>query len=98
MFQSFLLSLCALALLLCGAGGVHTRPNPPRAGRRALRVMTYNIHVGVGMAKQLDLKRIAGVIRRARPDLVGLQEVDSGVERTRRVDQIAGLGRLTGVE
>jgi endonuclease/exonuclease/phosphatase family metal-dependent hydrolase len=60
--------------------------------------MSYNIHVGTGMDKKLDLARIAEVIRRERPDLVGLQEVDRGVERTGRVDQIAELARLTGME
>lgn len=60
-----------------------------------LRVMTYNIHVGIGMDKRLDLKRIAEVIKRERADLVGLQEVDRGVERTGRVDEIAELARLT---
>jgi endonuclease/exonuclease/phosphatase family metal-dependent hydrolase len=39
--------------------------------------MTCNIHVGVGMDKKLDLQRIADVINRERPDLVGLQEVES---------------------
>jgi endonuclease/exonuclease/phosphatase family metal-dependent hydrolase len=61
-------------------------------------VMTYNIHVGVGMDKKLDLARIAEVIRRERPDLVALQEVDRGVERTNRVDQIRELSRLTKME
>lgn len=70
----------------------------PGGARRLLRVMTYNIHVGVGMDKRLDLGRIAAVIRDERPDLVGLQEVDRGVERTKRVDQIAELARLTGME
>ncbi|MDT7602687.1 MAG: hypothetical protein QOF61_684 [Acidobacteriota bacterium] len=50
------------------------------------------------MDKKLDLPRIAEVIKRERPDLVGLQEVDRGVERTHRVDQIAELARLTGME
>lgn len=63
-----------------------------------LRVMTYNIHVGVGMDQKLDLPRIAEVINRERPDLVGLQEVDRGVERTQRIDEIAELARLTGME
>src|SRR5690348_11220840 len=49
---------------------------------KTLRVMTYNIHVGVGMDKKLDLARVAGVINKQHPDLVGLQEVDRGVERT----------------
>lgn len=65
---------------------------------RTLRVMTYNIHVGVGMDKKLDLPRIAGVINAVHPDLVGLQEVDRGVERTGRIDEIAELAKLTKME
>jgi endonuclease/exonuclease/phosphatase family metal-dependent hydrolase len=41
-----------------------------------MRVMTYNIHSGVGIDGVLDLGRIAGVIEAAQPDLVALQEVD----------------------
>ena len=51
-------------------------PVSPADAKRTLRIMTYNIHVGVGMDKKLDLQRIADVINAARPDLVGLQEVD----------------------
>lgn len=65
---------------------------------RTLRVMSYNVHVGIGMDKQLDLRRVADVINRERPDLVGLQEVDVGVRRTNRVDQLAELARLTGMQ
>jgi endonuclease/exonuclease/phosphatase family metal-dependent hydrolase len=60
--------------------------------------MTYNIHVGIGMDKKLDLQRIAGVINKERPDLVGLQEVDRGVQRTQRIDEIAELARLTRMD
>jgi len=65
------------------------------ANTRTVRVMTYNIHVGIGMDKKLDLARIAGVINAHHPDLVGLQEVDRGVTRTGRVDEIAELAKLT---
>lgn len=41
-----------------------------------LRTMSYNIHHGVGMDDVLDLDRIAKVIAEAKPDIVGLQEVD----------------------
>ncbi len=68
------------------------------ARARRLTVMTYNIHVGIGMDKKLDLARIAEVINEKRPDLVGLQEVDRGVRRTNGVDQIAELARLTKME
>jgi len=60
--------------------------------------MTYNIHVGIGMDKKLDLPRIAGVIKHEHPDLVGLQEVDRGVERTQRIDEIAELAKLTNMD
>ena len=60
--------------------------------------MTYNIHVGVGMDKKLDLARIASVINKQHPDLVGLQEVDRGVERTQRIDEVAELAKLTKMD
>jgi len=65
---------------------------------RTLRVMTYNIHVGIGMDKKLDLQRIADVINRQHPDLVGLQEVDRGVKRTQQMDEIAELAKLTRMD
>jgi endonuclease/exonuclease/phosphatase family metal-dependent hydrolase len=71
---------------------------PEPRGHVQLRVMTYNVHTGIGMDKKLDLKRIADVINRERPDLVGLQEVDRGVERTGRIDEIQELARLTKME
>jgi endonuclease/exonuclease/phosphatase family metal-dependent hydrolase len=70
----------------------------PAFANKTLRVMTYNIHVGVGMDKKLDLQRIADVINRERPDLVGLQEVDRGVKRTEGKDEIAELAALTRME
>lgn len=70
----------------------------PLASSRTLRVMTYNIHVGVGMDKKLDLPRIAAVVNAQHPDLVGLQEVDRGVTRTQGIDEIAELARLTRMD
>jgi endonuclease/exonuclease/phosphatase family metal-dependent hydrolase len=67
----------------------------PAASTQTLRVMTYNIHVGVGMDKKLDLVRIADVINAQKPDLVGLQEVDRGVQRTQRIDEIVEIAKLT---
>ena len=72
-------------------------PAPPLTvfAKKTLRVMTYNIHVGVGMDKKLDLQRIADVINGQRPDLVGLQEVDRNVKRTEGKDEIAELAAMT---
>jgi endonuclease/exonuclease/phosphatase family metal-dependent hydrolase len=70
----------------------------PHTFAKTLRVMTYNIHVGIGMDKKLDLRRIADVINKAKPDLVGLQEVDRGVQRTQRIDEIVELSKLTRMD
>lgn len=42
-----------------------------------IRVLTWNIHGGVGRDGRFDLGRIIGLIRGWEPDLVALQEVDS---------------------
>ena len=89
--------LAFVAVYLAVTPNARPRAAAPSAAR-TLRVMSYNVHVGIGMDKKLDLARVAEVIRRERPDLVGLQEVDRGVERTGRVDEIAELARLTGME
>jgi endonuclease/exonuclease/phosphatase family metal-dependent hydrolase len=89
-FLAFLIALISFAIPLDAV------PSP--AFKKTLRVMTYNIHVGVGMDQKLDLKRIAEVINHQRPDLVGLQEVDRGVERTQRIDEIAEIAKLTRME
>ncbi|MCA1618448.1 MAG: endonuclease/exonuclease/phosphatase family protein [Acidobacteria bacterium] len=90
---SLVLTAVVLAAV-CRHDGGHAAPR----GRVRLKVMSYNIHVGIGMDKKLDLGRIADVIRRSGCDLVGLQEVDRGVERTGRVDEIKELARLTGMD
>ena len=62
---------------------------------RSLRVLTYNVHTGAGRDGQRDLARTAAAIRRARPHVVCLQELDRGAKRSGRVDQFRELRRLT---
>lgn len=64
---------------------------------KALRVLCYNIHYGQGNDGVYDLARLAEVINAAKPDLVALQEVDVGVERSGRVHQLRRLAELTGM-
>ncbi len=97
MIQRRLATIVVLLLLaadLAGSGARRTSAAVPRF-KKTLRVLTYNIHVGVGMDKRLDLQRIAEVINREHPDLVGLQEVDRGVKRTEGKDEIAELATMT---
>lgn len=65
------------------------------AATTKLRILCYNIHYGQGTDGVYDVERLAGVIAREMPDLVALQEVDVGVERSGRVHQARELARFT---
>jgi len=95
LFALLLIALPGAVLFSSPAARISAAPLPLS---KTLRVMTYNIHVGVGMDKKLDLPRIASVINAQHPDLVGLQEVDRGVTRTQRIDEIAELAKLTRMD
>src|SRR6202171_1280629 len=95
LFTSRLIALSGAIVLSSPAARTFVEP---LVSSQTLRVMTYNIHVGVGIDKKLDLARIAGVINAQHPDLVGLQEVDRGVTRTQRIDEIAELAKLTRMD
>lgn len=68
-----------------------------QAPMRTLRVVTYNMHHGLGTDQQLSLDRVAEVLRGAQPDLVALQEVDVRTRRSFRDDQANSLGRKLGM-
>lgn len=62
-----------------------------------LRVVTYNIHKGIGgVDRRYDLARIAGVLAHIEADLVLLQEVDEGVPRSRGDRQVELLAAELG--
>jgi endonuclease/exonuclease/phosphatase family metal-dependent hydrolase len=65
------------------------------APARRLRVMTYNTHGCVGTDGKCRPERIAEVIRRFRPDVVALQEVDVGQQRSGSLDQARCIAELT---
>lgn len=56
-----------------------------------IRLMTYNIHHGVGIDGRYKLSRIRRIIAEQAPDIVTLQEVDCGVPRSRGDDQTRQL-------
>ncbi|MFC2126297.1 endonuclease/exonuclease/phosphatase family protein [Bacteroidota bacterium] len=58
---------------------------------RHIKVMSYNIHYGIGMDEKVDLARIAKVISDQNPDIVGLQEIGDST-------MAAKLGHLTGLK
>ena len=59
--------------------------------------MSYNIRHCAGADKRVDVPRIAEVIKREKPDFVGLNEVDRCVMRSHGIDIPKELGALTGL-
>ena len=66
------------------------------AGRAAVRVMTWNIHGGVGSDRRCDLRRIARIVQRHKPDILALQEVDSRRRKAKPEGAFQFLARALG--
>jgi endonuclease/exonuclease/phosphatase family metal-dependent hydrolase len=82
------LSFIVLALAGCASLG---------RGAPVLRVLVYNIHAGKDAAGGPNLQRVADLVRSTRADLVLLQEVDRGTQRSGKVDQVHVLMDRTGL-
>lgn len=94
--------VAVLVLSACGGAAPDGRPvraaapsAAPEAGA-ALRAMVYNIRAGTDLEGEPNLERVAALILGENADIVLLQEVDRGTERSGGVDQVAELERLTG--
>jgi endonuclease/exonuclease/phosphatase family metal-dependent hydrolase len=85
--------LSAVVLLVLFAVGCSS--SKIAASGSTLRVMTWNIHHGEGLDEKVNVDRIAKVILSAKPDIVALQEIDRGVERSGKIDIITKLADLT---
>lgn len=91
-----LLILSAFLSLLTGCATSQSQTSAP-ASSTTLRIMSYNVHHGEGVDRKFDLERIARLIQDEKADVVALQEIDRGVQRTKGVDLPAELARLTGM-
>ena len=89
--RTLLLFLASLSAVACAA------PPAPAPSLLELRVLSYNVKHGRGNDDRVDLARAAALLRDLDPDLVVLQEIDRGVERSGRLDQMAFLGEQTGL-
>lgn len=59
--------------------------------------VTYNIRHGRGNDNEVNLIRTADVLRGLGADIIGLEEVDSLVERSNRIDEPDSLAKLLGM-
>ncbi|RZK48482.1 MAG: hypothetical protein EOO99_10120 [Pedobacter sp.] len=67
--------------------------------QKDLKVLTYNIHHAnpPHYPGLINIDTLARIINREKPDLVALQEVDSGVKRSGNMDQAMLLAHRTGM-
>ena len=72
---------------------------PERLDEGRLRVVTYNIHKGIGgLDRKYRLERVIEVLSRINADVCFLQEVDEGVPRSRRERQVERIGDGLGLQ
>ncbi|WP_316817237.1 endonuclease/exonuclease/phosphatase family protein [Pedobacter nyackensis] len=90
----------ALFLMICTQKEVQGQRKPvDKKANQTLRVLTYNIHHANPPSKPglIDLDAIARVIIDSKADVVALQEVENGANRTGKTDQAKLLGEKTGL-
>ena len=63
-----------------------------------LRLVTWNIHKGIGTDREYRLDRVVQVLRDLDADLICLQEVDQGVQRSQHENQAERLAHELGYE
>jgi endonuclease/exonuclease/phosphatase family metal-dependent hydrolase len=87
---SFYLLICWSSALL----GQKPKPKPtPKP--ITLKVMTFNIHHGENNVGKTNLTRVVELVKQHKPDFVALQEIDSGVVRSGKLNQMRILSLLT---
>jgi endonuclease/exonuclease/phosphatase family metal-dependent hydrolase len=108
-YPALLLPLVMLAAVLGAPGAAASVPASVQASVQAsvpvpdampagIRVLTFNMHTGIGEDGRLDLTRTAATIRDSGADVVGLQEVDvHWAARSEFRDQAADLAALLGM-
>ncbi|AOY77560.1 endonuclease/exonuclease/phosphatase family protein [Clostridium formicaceticum] len=73
--------------------------DPSNGGKvNTLKIMSYNIHHGRNLFGKYSLDEIAEVIRNSGAEVIGLQELDNGVVRSRFEDQIKYLAEKLSME
>ncbi|MHA1230841.1 MAG: endonuclease/exonuclease/phosphatase family protein [Candidatus Helarchaeota archaeon] len=65
---------------------------------KQIKIMTYNIHFGVGMDDKMDLERLAQNILIEDPDILGLEEVENGRFTSQGVDMALWFATRLGMQ
>lgn len=80
-----------MAMAVLQRGPASRRPPSARPPRAPVKIVTYNVHSCVGLDGRLSPARIARVLAALDPDVVALQELDVGRQRSRGIDQAQSI-------
>ncbi|MHA2427908.1 MAG: endonuclease/exonuclease/phosphatase family protein [Candidatus Hermodarchaeia archaeon] len=87
-----IITVLLIPLILTGVwGGITYQVSPQPTGQ--VVVMTYNIHEAFDINNRLDLNGILTTITQSDPDIIVLQEVDTGVIMSGTTDQAKWLAQ-----
>lgn len=90
--------LFACTLMLTSCKLIFEQTGAEIEDEKVLKVMSYNIHMGIGAANRYELEKIAEVIRDSGADIVGVQEIERFYdERTNFEDQAERLAEMLGM-
>ena len=76
---------------------LHGEKEPVYEMKTSLRVMSYNIHQGFDINNRVSLYELYKTIKEANPDIVGLQEVDTGRITSAYIDNLLWLSNKLGM-
>lgn len=82
----------------CNSPSEEVEENPDEEEYITLRILTYNIFHGEATNGDIDMDLFAEIINNESPDLVALQEVDKGVDRSNSLDITAELSQRTDLD
>jgi endonuclease/exonuclease/phosphatase family metal-dependent hydrolase len=76
---------------------IERSPGQTEEGGRVVTLLSYNVHSCVGLDGRPDADRIASIIRKLNPDVVGLQEIANRFGGTEEAAQLEFLAAATGM-
>lgn len=83
-------------LMICWISGFTANGQKSKPAPTVFKVMTFNIHHGENNLGKTNLNRVVELLKLHKPDFVALQEIDSGVVRSGKLNQMRILSLLSG--
>lgn len=65
---------------------------------KKVKIMSYNIHSGIGMDEKIDYSRMAGLIGKYTPQVVGIQEVAQSHPRAEGIYPLLEMGKFLNMK